>query len=125
MNKTLIIPQGTDVTKMVAAPGVRVGDLLFLSGTTGFKDGKLAGSDVESQARQALENQGRVLEAAGSCWEKVVKVNCLLTHPERDLQGWNRVFKEYFPVHPPARATAGAALVREGAVIEIEIVAAV
>jgi len=104
---------------------MRVGDLLFLSGSTGFKDGKVVGPDVESQARQAFENQRRVLEAAGSSLDNVVKVNCHLTHPERDLPGWNKVFKEYFPTNPPARATVGGSLVREGAVVEIEIVATV
>jgi 2-iminobutanoate/2-iminopropanoate deaminase len=125
MKRVAIIPPGTDTAKMVVAPGMRAGDLLFLSGSTGFKDGKLVGPDVESQARQAFENQRRVLEAAGSSLDNVVKVNCHLTHPDRDLQGWNKVFKEYFPTNPPARATVGGALVREGAVVEIEIVATV
>ena len=25
-----------------------------------------------------------------------------LTNPKRDIQGWNKVFGEYFPVNPPA-----------------------
>jgi 2-iminobutanoate/2-iminopropanoate deaminase len=125
VEKQLIIPEGTDVDAMVIAPAVRVGDLLFLSGSAGFdaEQGKLAGDDVESQARQTMKNLGRVLEAAGSSWEKVVKVNCFLVEAKRDFAGWNVVFKEYFPKNPPARTTVGGDIAMEGALIEVELIA--
>ncbi|MBN1642560.1 MAG: RidA family protein [Anaerolineae bacterium] len=127
MDKLLIIPEGTDVTKMTIAPGVRTGDLLFLSGTVGIDQaqGKLAGADIESQARQALNNLGVVLAAAGSSWDKVIKVTCFLVHAKRDFLGWNKVFREYFPVDPPARTTVGADIAMEGALIEVELIATV
>ena len=123
MEKQLIIPEGTNVDQMVIAPGVRIGDLLYVSGSAGTKAGKLAGDDIESQARQALQNLGWVLEAGGSSWDKVVKVNCYLTHASRDFAGWNKVFKEFFPQNPPARTTVGAAIALEGALIEVEVIA--
>ena len=123
MGKKLILPEGTNVEKMVIAPGTQAGELLFISGSAGAKEGKLAGDDIESQARQAMENLGRVLQAAGSSWDKVVKVNCFLTHPQRDFQGWNKVFKEYFPKDPPARTTVGAAIAMPGALIEVDLIA--
>jgi 2-iminobutanoate/2-iminopropanoate deaminase len=127
MEKQLILPEGTNVEKMVIAPGVRVGNLLYLSGTVGVDQakGKLAGNDIESQARQAMRNLGKVLEAAGSSWDKVFKVTCFLVHPKRDFAGWNVVFKEYFPKNPPARTTVGAAIAMEGALIEVEVIATV
>ena len=123
MKKELILPEGTDVTKMTIAPGTQAGELLFISGSAGAKGGKLAGDDIESQARQAMENLGRVLKAAGSSWDKVVKVNCFLTQPQRDFRGWNVVFKEYFPKDPPARTTVGAGIAMEGALIEVDLIA--
>ena len=125
MGKLLVIPEGTDVIKMVIAPGVRTGDLLFLSGTVGLdsKRGQLAGNEIEAQARQAMVNLGQVLEAAGSSWDKVVKVTCFLVHAKRDFAGWNNVFKEFFPVDPPARTTVGADIAMEGALIEVELIA--
>ncbi len=125
MEKQLIIPEGTNVANMVIAPGVRVGDLIYLSGTAGYsrEEGKLAGDDIESRARQAMENLGRVLMAAGSTWSKVVKVNCYLVYPKKDFAGWNKVFKEYFPQNPPARTTVGASIAMEGALIEVELIA--
>jgi 2-iminobutanoate/2-iminopropanoate deaminase len=127
MEKLLVIPEGTDVTKMVIAPGVRSGDLLFLSGTVGLDParGQLAGSGIEAQARQAMVNLGEVLEAAGSSWAKVVKVTCFLVHAKRDFSGWNKVFKAFFPVDPPARTTVGADIAMEGALIEVELIAIV
>ena len=97
MDKQLIIPEGTSVDTMVIAPATRIGELLYLSGTAGYdrEKGALAGPDIESQARQAMVNLGRVLEAAGSSWDKVVKVNCFLVHASRDFAGWNTVWKKF------------------------------
>ena len=127
MDKQLILPEGTDVSNMVIAPAVRIGDLLYLSGTAGYDrdKGALAGPDIQSQARQAMVNLGRVLEAAGSSWDKVVKVNCFLVHAARDFAGWNAVWKEYFPANPPARTTVGGDIAMEGALIEVELIATV
>jgi len=127
MGKQLVIPQGTDGSTMVIAPATRIGDLIYLSGSAGIDSAKgaLAGPDIESQARQAMENLGRVLKAAGSSWEKVVKVNCFLVHAQRDFAGWNAVWKEYFPTNPPARTTVGGDIAMEGALIEVELIATV
>ncbi len=124
--KEIIIPEGTDPSALPFSPGVKVGNLLFLSGSAGIdKNGRVPGPDIESQARQAFENLGEVLKAAGSSWDKVVKVTCYLTHPERDLAGWNKVWKEYFPTNPPARATVGASLLNREWLIEIDLIATV
>ena len=125
MDKQLIIPEGTDVENMVIAPAVRIGDVIYLSGTAGYdrEKGALAGEDIESQARQALTNLGRVLSAAGSSWDKVAKVNCFLVYAKRDFAGWNKVFKEFFPKDPPARTTVGGDIAMEGALIEVELIA--
>jgi 2-iminobutanoate/2-iminopropanoate deaminase len=125
MEKLLVIPEGTDVSKMVIAPGVRSGDLIFLSGTVGLDraSGQLAGSGIEAQARQAMLNLSEVLETAGSSWDKVIKVTCFLVHARRDFAGWNKVFKEFFPQDPPARTTVGADIAMEGALIEVELIA--
>jgi 2-iminobutanoate/2-iminopropanoate deaminase len=127
MDRQLIIPEGTDRSKITIAPAVRLGDTLYLSGSAGVdrKQGGLAGEDIESQARQAMINLGEVLEAAGSSWDKVIKVHCFLVHPSRDFAGWNAVFREFFPEDPPARTTVGADIALEGALIEVDLIAAV
>ena len=125
MERELIIPAGVDRNSMVFAPGVRVGDLIYLSGSVGSRDGEIVGDDVETQAMQAMQNLGRVLEAAGSGWEKVVRVNCYLTEPDRDYAGWNKVRKLYFPKDPPTSRTVAATIVAPGALIEVELIASV
>jgi 2-iminobutanoate/2-iminopropanoate deaminase len=56
--------------------------------------------------------------------EDVVKCTVFLVNAA-DFQGMNQVYREFFPTEPPARTTvAVAALVLEGALIEIECMAA-
>ena len=49
------------------SPAVHAGNFLFVSGQIGLspETGALAGADIESQTRQALENLGSVLRQAG------------------------------------------------------------
>lgn len=110
---------------MILAPAVRVGNLLFVSGAAGLDrtTGKLVGPDLESQARQTMENLGRVLKAAGASWSNVVKVTCWLVQPIEGFATWNKVFKEYFPTNPPARSTVGSGIVVKDALIEVELIA--
>lgn len=63
------------------ALGYRVGDLVFVSGQAALDErGEPVGvGDFDRQAEQAFENLGRVLEAAGSSLDKVIKVNIYLT----------------------------------------------
>jgi 2-iminobutanoate/2-iminopropanoate deaminase len=127
MEKELIIPPGTDPAKVTLAPAVRVGNLLYLSGSAGLdpRTHEVPGPDIESQARMAMENLGAVLKAAGSSWGKVVKVTCYLTNPKRDIQGWNKVWREYFPSNPPARTTVGCSLLNDARLIEVDITAVI
>ena len=124
MKNEIIIPEGTDASKLPFSPAVKSGDTLYFSGNAGLdKQGKVPGPDIESQARQAFENLGESLFAAGGTWKDVVKVTAYLTHPQRDSAGWNKVWKEYFPSDPPARATVGASLLNDAWVIEIDMTA--
>jgi 2-iminobutanoate/2-iminopropanoate deaminase len=127
MKKEVILTPGTDPTKMVFSPAIRAGNWLFPAGSAGLtKDGKVAGPDIVSQARQALKNIGEALEAGGSSFDKVVKLNCFLTHAARDFQGWNTAFKEVFPTNPPARTTVGTCeLLGPDWLVEVEVIAVI
>jgi 2-iminobutanoate/2-iminopropanoate deaminase len=103
---------------------VRAGDLIFTAGQLGIVPAtrQLAGPDIESQARQALENVKAIVEAAGSCLKHVVKASVFL----QDIQDWpklNAVYGEYFPENPPARSAFQVAALPMGARVEIEVVA--
>ena len=47
-------------------PVVRAGDLLFVSGQLGAKDGELVSGDTVDQLQQAFTNLAALLEANGS-----------------------------------------------------------
>lgn len=51
----------------------------------------MIGDDVESQADQALKNLGAILTAAGSSYEKVVKVTVLLADIN-DFAAINKIY---------------------------------
>jgi reactive intermediate/imine deaminase len=107
------------------SPGVRAGPLLYLSGMIAIdpETGSLALGTVESETRQILANMAHLLESNGAGLADVVKVNVFL-HDMLEYENMNRVFREAFPVDPPARTVCGVRL-SLGAKIEIEAVAVV
>jgi len=54
---------------------------------------KLAGNDTISQARQAFKNLGHVLEAAGTSYDKVVKMTVLM-QDMKDFAEFNKLYVE-------------------------------
>ncbi|TAK00443.1 RidA family protein [bacterium] len=103
---------------------VKAGNLLFVSGTTPFdREHKVARDDFPTQMRQTMENLKAVLEAGGSGFDKVVKVNVILRRIS-DFPVMNEIYRTYFKEgHYPARTTIEAKLPHEDFLLEIECVA--
>jgi 2-iminobutanoate/2-iminopropanoate deaminase len=87
-------------------PGVDTGDYLYISGQGPRRADGTMPATANAQFRQALENIKVVVEAAGLTLESVVYVQVYLTDM-RSYSELNRVFAEYFPKTPPARAVLG------------------
>ncbi|MBL8176863.1 MAG: RidA family protein [Bryobacterales bacterium] len=104
---------------------VKMGDLVFVSGQLGVdpRTRRLVDGGIAEQTRQAIENVSTVLAAAGSGLAGVGKVNIFIRHFS-DLPAMNKVYAEYF-VHRPAKTTVEIGGLDQGALIEIEVVAAV
>ncbi len=102
---------------------VKVGGLLFCSGQVALKDGALVGDDVESQTSQVFENIRAVLSAAGVGLEDVVKTTVYLDTMD-DFEAMNAVYAEAFGDHRPARSTVAVQGLPVGALVEIEVTAA-
>ena len=104
---------------------VRVGSMLYLSGQMGTKPGTLALVDggMAAEARQALQNVQRALEAHGYSLQHVVKCTVMLG----DMRQWaafNTVYASYFkPGRMPARSSFGASGLAFGAGVEVECLA--
>jgi enamine deaminase RidA (YjgF/YER057c/UK114 family) len=105
------------------------GELLIVAGQVGMTpDGRVAGDDVGSQTRQALENVRAVVEAGGCTMRDVVRLQTFLTRSE-DIGGFMKargeVFPTYFPdkVYPPNTLLVVSRLVRPELLVEIEAMA--
>lgn len=102
---------------------VRAGDLIFVSGQLGLKtDGTLAGTDIEAQTRQCLDNIKAILTEAGCGLAHVIKSTVWLVE-RNDFTRFNQIYAEYYPSRPPARSTVISGLVVPGALVEIETLA--
>jgi reactive intermediate/imine deaminase len=104
------------------SPGILVGDFLYVSGQ-GARDreGKLP-TTVEGQLRQAFENVKAVVEAAGWTLEHVVYSQVYLDNMAH-YDVLERLWKEFFPKSPPARAVLGVYKLPTDTPIEINAVA--
>lgn len=106
------------------SPAVRVGNLVFVSGTLGTRpDGTLVPGGIEAETRQVLENIKAVLASDGLSMDRIVRCTAYLA----DLAEWpamNAVYRGYFADGKyPARAAVQATLLF-GARVELECVAA-
>lgn len=103
---------------------VRVGSMLYLSGQMGTVPGsvRLVEGGMAAEARQALQNVRRALEAHGYSLQHVVKCTVMLA----DMQDWpafNEVYREFFSAPYPARSAFGASGLALGGRLEIDVIA--
>ena len=103
------------------SPGVDAGDYVYISGQGPRRADGTVPATFSEQCRQALDNIKLIVEAAGLSTEHVVYTQVYL----EDIGKYgemDRVFGEYFPKIPPARAVLGVAQVPD-APIQISAVA--
>lgn len=119
-----IVPEGL-AANSAFSPGVRVGELLFVSGQVAQDgNGNTVGiGDCEAQTRQVMSRIRAIIAAAGGRMEDVVKITTFLVNLD-DYPAFSRVRAETFPENPPASSTVVvAALVRPEFLVEVEAVA--
>jgi 2-iminobutanoate/2-iminopropanoate deaminase len=75
-----------------------------------------------AQADRALRNLAAVLEAAGSGFDRVLKVTIFLTSMS-DFEEVNKVYTGFFEDPFPARSTVAVAGLPKGALVEMEVMA--
>ena len=82
MTKETIIPANFHQARGYSH-AIKVGNTVYVSGQMGIgEDNTLVPGGFEGQAKQALENLKRVLEAAGASFKDVVKLNTYVTAME-------------------------------------------
>ena len=116
-----IIPPGMAPNPNLS-PGIRVGNMLYVSGHVGVDANGNAAEGCEAQSRQVMTNIRGVVEAAGGRMEDVAKITCFLTNME-DYAAYAKVRLETWPANPPASSTVGVStLVRPELVVEVEAI---
>ena len=115
----------------------RVGDLVFVSGmgprqpgTNEIPGGPIKDEsgnpleyDIKAQTHAVIDNIRVILEEYGSGLESVVDVLVFLIDMERDFEGYNEVYAEYFSETLPARTTVSVDALPTSIAIELKVVA--
>tara|TARA_B100001778_G_scaffold248631_1_gene208929 strand:+ start:1428 stop:2072 length:645 start_codon:yes stop_codon:yes gene_type:complete len=115
----------------------RVGDLVFVSGMGPRQPGtnEIPGGPIKDQSGNPLEYDIRaqthavisnirvILEEYGLGLENIVDVLVFLTDMERDFQGYNEIYAEYFSEILPARTTVSVEALPTSIAIELKVIA--
>jgi len=105
-----VAPKQMPAADGFGSPAVDAGDYLYVSGQGPRRQDGSVPTNFADQVRQSLQNIKSVIEAAGLTMDHVVYVQVYL----EDMNQYgelNKVFADYFPKNPPARAVLGVARV--------------
>ena len=78
---------------------------------------------ITAQAEQSCKNVCAILEAAGTCADKVVKTTCFLADMN-DFAAFNEVYDKYFTMRP-ARSCVAVTTLPKNVLCEVEAIAVV
>lgn len=96
--RKVIIPEGMEniYDTYHYAPGIQVGDTLYLSGQVGRDKNLQVVEGTEAQYVQAFENVRKVLDAAGASFDDVVEMETWFCDSMADLKTFLKVKDLYF-----------------------------
>lgn len=98
---------GTDVPQshLPFSPGLKAGNLLFVSGQASVDErGQIVKDTFSGECRRSFENVKKILAAAGLELSDVVQVRNFVGKQE-DLAEFNQIYQEFFSAPYPARTT--------------------
>ncbi|PIQ24228.1 hypothetical protein COW36_10425 [bacterium (Candidatus Blackallbacteria) CG17_big_fil_post_rev_8_21_14_2_50_48_46] len=102
---------------------VIVGDLIFVSGTTGYDYATHSiAADPLEQAEQAFQNIEKTLAQAGACFADILSVRYIFTD-RQDFERCKPVLKKYLGEVKPAATLLIAGLLDPQMKLEIEVIA--
>lgn len=130
MTHRLLQPDGWPRPRGYANGVSAQGRQIFLAGQIGWNErGEIVGSDVTTQARQALRNIVAILASDGANPEHIVRLNWYVTNRQAYLDAAKPLgdaYREVIGAHYPAMTVVEvSALMESGAVVEIEATAVV
>ena len=127
VERRTIVPEGLEAVyeRYRYAPGVLIGDTLYVSGQVG-RDAELnVIADPEAQYVAAFENVGRVLDAAGARWTDVVELETWFADTMADLGTFLKVKDRYLsePPYPTWTGFAVRGFSMPGLLVEVKVTA--
>ena len=125
MPKRVITGDGVVPSTYPFSQIVEAGGLVFIAGQVGDQagTGRPVEGGIEAETRQMLDNVGRLLRVAGLDYADVVQSTVYLTEFD-EFARMNAVYREFFPIDPPTRATVGVTRLASTYRVEIVVVAA-
>jgi len=119
VNPTDCPPQNPSYSQAAVSRGT-----VYVAGQIGIdpESGQLVSGDIGEQTERIFDSATRILEAAGSGLDRVVRVGVFIT----DLGDWsamNDVYVRRFGSHAPPKSTVEVSALALGARVEIEFTA--
>ena len=101
---------------------IQAGDFLYASGQIPINPatGDISGEDITTQTDLVCRNIGKILYAAGTDYEHVVKTTCFLAEMA-DFAAFNSVYEKYF-TGKPARSCVAVKQLPKNVLCEVEVV---
>ena len=121
-DKEVILTDRAPVPGSGYSQALRIGNFVVTSGYLGtHPDGSgLVSGGFEAEVRQALENIGAVLAAAGCTFADVIRTNVSLTEIDRFAE-MDRIYRDYFSAPWPTRNTIGVKELWGGAQVGFDV----
>ena len=122
--KELITAAGAPKAIGPYSPAVRVGNMLFLSGSIPLNpvSGQLVEGGINEQTTRVLENIKDLLAAAGTDFNHVVRTTVFMVDLG-EVAAMNEIYASYFSAPYPARSTVQVAKLPREVRVEIDVIA--
>jgi 2-iminobutanoate/2-iminopropanoate deaminase len=122
--KELITAAGAPAAIGPYSPAVKVGNMLFLSGSIPLDPatGQLVEGGIKEQATRVMENIKGLLAAAGADFNNVVRTTVFMVDLG-EFAAMNEVYASYFAAPYPARSTVQVSKLPRDVRVEIDVIA--
>ena len=106
------------------SPALKVGNLLFLSGSIPLDpvSGQLVDGGIAEQTRRVMDNIKALLEAGGASFQNVARTTVFMVDLG-EFAAMNEIYASYFTAPYPARSTVQVVKLPRDVRVEIDVIA--
>ena len=124
--KELITAAGAAKAIGPYSPALKIGNLLFLSGSIPLDpvSGQLVEGGIQEQTTRVMENIKALLAAAGAGFDNVARTTVFMVDLG-EFAAMNEIYSSYFTAPYPARSTVQVVKLPRDVRVEIDVIAVV